>query len=116
MARPDDDSPTGGEAAAKHPRVALVLSGGGARSSAHVGVLEVMEQLRIPVDLIVGTAHVIRQVDVHLDQGIHAPGPLDRYRRRLNAIHRKEEECQDPPGQGRYGVAPGEAQGAWQEG
>ena len=36
--------------------MALVLSGGGARGSAHVGVLEVMEELRIPVDLIVGTS------------------------------------------------------------
>lgn len=36
--------------------VALVLSGGGARGIAHVGVLKVLEDMRIPVDCIVGTS------------------------------------------------------------
>lgn len=39
-----------------HPRVALVLSGGGARGGAHLGVLKVLEELQIPVDLVVGTS------------------------------------------------------------
>lgn len=39
-----------------HPRVGLVLSGGGARGGAHIGVLKVLEELRVPVDLIVGTS------------------------------------------------------------
>jgi NTE family protein len=38
------------------PRVGLVLSGGGARGLAHVGVLKVLERERIPVDLIAGTS------------------------------------------------------------
>jgi NTE family protein len=38
------------------PRIVLVLSGGGARGAAHVGVLEVLEELRIPIDAIVGTS------------------------------------------------------------
>lgn len=38
------------------PRVALVLGGGGARGMAHVGVLKVLQQEQIPVDLIVGTS------------------------------------------------------------
>ena len=38
------------------PRVGLVLSGGGARGAAHVGVLKVLEQLRVPVDAIAGTS------------------------------------------------------------
>jgi NTE family protein len=42
--------------AAKRPRIALVLSGGGARGAAHVGVLKVLEELRIPVDCVVGTS------------------------------------------------------------
>jgi NTE family protein len=37
-------------------KVALVLSGGGARALAHAGVLEVLEQHQIPVDLIVGSS------------------------------------------------------------
>ena len=38
------------------PKVALVLSGGGARGIASVGVLEVLEQAEIPIDLVVGTS------------------------------------------------------------
>ncbi|WP_323068609.1 patatin-like phospholipase family protein, partial [Aeromonas jandaei] len=38
------------------PKVALVLSGGGAKGSAHIGILKVLEQKRIPVDIIVGTS------------------------------------------------------------
>jgi predicted acylesterase/phospholipase RssA len=37
-------------------RVALVLSGGGARALAHIGVLEVLDSLHIKPDLIVGTS------------------------------------------------------------
>lgn len=38
------------------PRVALVLGGGGARGAAHVGVIEVLEELHVPVDYVVGTS------------------------------------------------------------
>lgn len=38
------------------PTVGLVLSGGGAKGMAHVGVLRVLEEMRIPVDLVVGTS------------------------------------------------------------
>ncbi|MBX3461710.1 MAG: patatin-like phospholipase family protein [Planctomycetes bacterium] len=38
------------------PRIGLVLSGGGARGAAHAGVLHVLEELRIPVDCVVGTS------------------------------------------------------------
>lgn len=38
------------------PTVALVLSGGGARGSAHVGVMKVLEEMEIPVDMICGTS------------------------------------------------------------
>jgi NTE family protein len=38
------------------PTVGLVLGGGGARGAAHVGVLEVLEELRVPVDCIAGTS------------------------------------------------------------
>ena len=38
------------------PTVALVLGGGGARGFSHVGVLRVLEQEGIPIDLIVGTS------------------------------------------------------------
>ena len=38
------------------PRVCLVLSGGGARGMAHIGVLKVLEELKIPIDCIAGTS------------------------------------------------------------
>ena len=38
------------------PRIGLVLSGGGARGTAHVGVLKVLDEMRIPIDAIAGTS------------------------------------------------------------
>ena len=38
------------------PTVALVLSGGGAKGAAHVGVLRYLEEQQIPVDVVVGTS------------------------------------------------------------
>lgn len=38
------------------PTVALVLSGGGAKGIAHIGVIRYVESLGIPVDLVVGTS------------------------------------------------------------
>ena len=38
------------------PKIALVLSGGGARGFAHIGVLRVLKEMRIPVDFVVGTS------------------------------------------------------------
>ena len=38
------------------PKIGLVLSGGGARGTAHIGVLKVLEEERIPIDFIVGTS------------------------------------------------------------
>lgn len=40
----------------KRPKICLVLSGGGARGAAHVGVLRVLEEYRVPVDCIAGTS------------------------------------------------------------
>lgn len=43
-------------AAPTRPKIGLVLSGGGARGAAHVGVLKVLEELRVPIDVIAGTS------------------------------------------------------------
>ena len=40
----------------KRPTVALVLSGGGAKGSAHIGVLKVLEDIGIHVDYVTGTS------------------------------------------------------------
>ena len=49
---------SGGPAApgAARPRIGLALSGGGARGAAHIGVLKVLEELRVPVDCVTGTS------------------------------------------------------------
>jgi len=38
------------------PKIGLVLSGGGARGAAHIGVIRRLEELRIPIDYIAGTS------------------------------------------------------------
>jgi NTE family protein len=38
------------------PRVGLVLSGGGARGATHIGVLKMLDQLHVAVDVIAGTS------------------------------------------------------------
>ncbi|HEX7597507.1 MAG TPA: patatin-like phospholipase family protein [Polyangia bacterium] len=38
------------------PKIALVLGGGAARGFAHVGVIRVLEQEKIPIDMVVGTS------------------------------------------------------------
>jgi len=42
--------------AVKRPRVALVMSGGGAKGFAYIGILKVLEREKIPVDIVVGTS------------------------------------------------------------
>ncbi|HSQ02397.1 MAG TPA: patatin-like phospholipase family protein, partial [Burkholderiales bacterium] len=38
------------------PKIGLVLGGGGAKGAAHIGVIKVLEEMRIPVDCIAGTS------------------------------------------------------------
>jgi NTE family protein len=44
------------ETPGRRPSVGLVLSGGGARGGAHIGVLRALQELRVPVDYIAGTS------------------------------------------------------------
>ena len=44
------------ETPVRKPRICLVLSGGGARGAAHVGVIKVLEELHIPIHCIAGTS------------------------------------------------------------
>ncbi|MEX1120559.1 MAG: patatin-like phospholipase family protein, partial [Balneolales bacterium] len=41
---------------AQEDKVGLVLSGGGAKGFAHIGVLKVLEEVNMPVDVITGTS------------------------------------------------------------
>ena len=38
------------------PKIGLALGGGGARGFAHIGVLRVLEQEKIPIDIVIGTS------------------------------------------------------------
>ena len=40
----------------ERPKIGLVLSGGGARGLAHVGILSLIDSLNIPIDFVVGTS------------------------------------------------------------
>ena len=48
-------TPPGGDAP-RRLRVGLVLSGGGARGAAHIGVLKMLDRLHVPIDAIAGTS------------------------------------------------------------
>ena len=41
---------------AQHPRVALVLSGGSAKGFSQIGVLQVLDEIGMPIDLVTGTS------------------------------------------------------------
>jgi NTE family protein len=40
----------------KRPKIGLALGGGGAKGASHIGVLKVLEELKVPVDCIAGTS------------------------------------------------------------
>ncbi len=47
---------TAASMAPRRPRIGLALGGGGSRGAAHVGVLKVLEEEHIPIDMIAGTS------------------------------------------------------------
>jgi NTE family protein len=53
---PVDAAQAQAAAPSARPRIGLVLGGGGARGTAHIGVLEVLERLRVPIDCVAGTS------------------------------------------------------------
>jgi len=40
----------------ERPKIALVLGSGGARGLAHIGVLKILEKLKIPIDMVIGSS------------------------------------------------------------
>ncbi|MGH9369194.1 MAG: patatin-like phospholipase family protein, partial [Thermoanaerobaculia bacterium] len=56
VAAPAQEAAAPSEAAPRRPKIGLALGGGGARGAAHIGVLRVLEELRVPVDYIAGTS------------------------------------------------------------
>nr|WP_316638812.1 patatin-like phospholipase family protein [uncultured Roseateles sp.] len=109
------------EAAPLRPRVALVLSGGGARGLAHIGVLRELEAMRVPVDLVVGTSmgavvggafaagRTVEELEAFVREADWDSILADRPPRRELAFRRREEDLIVPSrielGLGRQGVA-----------
>ncbi|MGF1688222.1 patatin-like phospholipase family protein [Photobacterium japonica] len=56
MVQPAVAASASAPSATARPQVGVVLSGGGAKGAAHIGVLSVLEAYRIPVDVITGTS------------------------------------------------------------
>src|SRR5208282_1266857 len=86
------------------PRIGLVLSGGGARGSAHIGVLKILDDMHVPIDAIAGTSMgaVIgglyasgmsgRQIEKLFSSVDWQDSFRDRPRRADLAFRRKEED------------------------
>ncbi len=79
-------------AAPPRPKVCLVLSGGGARGAAHVGVLKVLEELRVPIDCITGTSMG------SIVGAAYASGtPIDEMEKIISSITTRELFTELPP-------------------
>ena len=79
----------------ERPRIGLVLAGGGAKGGAHIGVLKVLEELRVPVDCIAGTS-----MGALVGAGYAAGQPaadleIIRHRHRLVAGRRRQGSPRD---------------------
>jgi NTE family protein len=91
---PASGAEAGAERAAPsaRPRIGLVLGGGGARGSAHVGVLKVLEELHIPIDYIAGNSMGA------IVGGLYAAGYTpDEIARELKTIDWDDTFNDDPP-------------------
>jgi len=76
----------------KKPRVGLVLGGGGARGMAHLGVLKVLEEMRIPIACVAGTSMGA------LVGGVYASGmPYGEMVERVERIDWRAIFRDDPP-------------------
>ncbi len=86
------------------PRIALVLSGGGARGAAHAGVIQLLESYRVPIDIVVGTSMgaVVggfyasgmspEEITEWLENLDWAAAATDRPRRRTLSMRRKQDD------------------------
>jgi NTE family protein len=93
-----------GAAGSDPPRVCLALSGGGARGFAHVGVLKVLEELRVPIHCIAGTSmgalvgglyaagYTPEEIEAQLAAIDWADMYRDRPPRRLLTFRRKDDD------------------------
>ena len=86
------------------PVIGLVLSGGGARGGAHLGVIKALEELRVPIDVIAGTSigaaigglyasgMTVEEVEEFVRGIDWAAAFLNSTPRRLGSFRRKSED------------------------
>jgi NTE family protein len=92
------EEPKASAAAKSRPRIGLVLSGGGARGAAHIGVLKVLEEMRVPVDYIAGTSMG------SIVGGSYASGnSVDQMLRDISTIKSADLATDSPPRLGQQG-------------
>jgi len=111
------------------PKIGLVLSGGGAKGAAHIGVLKVLEQLNVPIDYIAGTSmgsvigglyaagftpeeieQQIRRIDwdaVFIDEPVRAARSMQRKREDANLLAKTKPRVKE----GKINLAPALIQG-----
>lgn len=88
---PAEGPPPDDPEAAPRPRIGLALAGGGARGGALVGVLQVLEELRVPVDYVAGTSIG------SIVGGLYAIGmPPERMAEELRTIDWEDALSDDP--------------------
>jgi NTE family protein len=76
----------------RKPRVGLALGGGGARGVAHLGVLKVLEEMRVPISCVAGTSMGA------LIGGVYAAGmPVDELIARVGRIDWNSTLDDNPP-------------------
>ncbi|WP_328188713.1 patatin-like phospholipase family protein [Marinobacter sp. OP 3.4] len=106
--------PDGSSQDEDRPVVGLVLSGGGAKGLAHVGVLRVLEEIHVPVDLVVGTSAgaavgalyaqgmTVAEIEERLLEMDWVSSFRDNPGRRYEPVRRKEDNWRFPirPGLG----------------
>jgi NTE family protein len=81
--KPEDNTPKRSDPKNinRRPKVGLVLSGGGARGAAHIGVLETLEELQVPIDCVAGTSFGA------IVGGLYASGvSIDEMKQSINEI------------------------------
>ena len=74
------------------PRIGLVLSGGGARGSAHIGVLKVLEEMRVPIHAVAGTS-----MGSLVGGGYAAGLSAEQLEQRVTAVDWNDLFSDDPP-------------------
>lgn len=89
--------------ASDRPKIGLVLSGGGARGFAHIGVLKALEENNIPIDYVVGTSmgsivgglYAIGLSPEQIEQGVKGIAWKDVFKDFANRNHKSFRRKQD---------------------